>query len=482
MNRQYDQIDDIKAVHIKLNTSNNTKPVLLKANMFVFTDGKTISGEGEGYPFACLTRRVYNAEYFEDKTHSERVQVFFNKKAFETFLSKCVKDEKEDVSRGNMLLMLNVMFPISFPINDRVTSVFDDGRSIMDSFANVFRPKEYAYLKVDSVTCTVTQVVWLDTLTKNPTYNDLKNLFVERFVNILRFMQAKAKKDGATKDDKYDQDVIEMSKSIDRYNKGELGETDMRTLFSDYKDKKHSSLWWKLHFLFENFKKESRAYDQFITSFTKEFAVQNSYSWEVKSSFQKALSDLDFYFEYVKKMELFMPPYRESMNPQIAHLFREEESRRNIDVDEFMKLFQSTTKVNAGIDIIREKATKSNDYYYYETKETKSTQTYYEIQLSVSLIEGEVNDKTNDAMLCQFKSRKLMQDYKYLSKYKEGEVKFYPYITTKELSQPTDALSKSDAPPSSLASILKTVGGRRRKRTHQKKKRRRNLKTRKKVI
>jgi hypothetical protein len=181
-------------------------------------------------------------------------------------------------------------------------------------------------------------------------------------------------------------------------------------------------------------------------------------------------------------MELFMPPYRESMNPQIAHLFREEESRRNIDVDEFMKLFQSTTKVNAGIDIIREKATKSNDYYYYETKETKSTQTYYEIQLSVSLIEGEVNDKTNDAMLCQFKSRKLMQDYKYLSKYKEGEVKFYPYITTKELSQPTDALSKSDAPPSSLASILKTVGGRRRKRTHQKKKRRRNLKTRKKVI
>lgn len=479
MNSQYDQIDDIKAVHVKLNT-NNTKKVLLTASMFVFPDGSVISGEGEGYPFACLTRRVYNAEYFEDKTHFERVQVFFNKKAFETFLSKCAKDEKEDVSRSNMMLMLNLMFPISFPINDRVTSVFDDGGNIMDSFKNVFRSTDYTYVKVDNVMCTVTQVVWLDTLTKNPTYVNLKKLFVDRFVNILQFMKAKVKKNASTKDDKYDQDVIEMSKSIVRYNSGEIGETDMRSLFSDYKDKKHSSLWWKLHFLFENYKKESRAYDQFITTFTKEFAVHNSYSWEVKSSFQKAMSDLDFYFEYVKKLELFMPPYRESMNSQIANLFREEESRRSINVDEFMKLFQSNTKFYAGIDIIREKAIKSIDYY--EPKETKSTQTYYEIQLAVSLIEGEVNSGSSSAMLCQLKSRKFMQDYKYLSKYKEGEIKFYPYITIKELSQPTDALPKSGVPPSSLASILKTVGGRRRKRTNVQKKRRRQSKTRKKII
>jgi hypothetical protein len=472
MIRQIDQNDDIKAVHIKLNT-NNEKKILLKANMFVFPDGKTLSGEGEGYPFACLRRRVYNADYFEDKSHFERVQVFFNKKAFETFLSKCLKVETKDVSRDNMLLMLNLLFPISFPISDQVTSLFDDQVSIMDSIANVFRSKAYAYLKVENVTCTVTQVVWLDTLTKNPTYIDLKKLFVDRYVNIVRFMEEKSKKGTSTKDDKYDQDVIDMSKYIGRYNNGEIGETDMRSLFADYKVKKRSSLWWKLHFIFENLKKETRAYDEFVTSFTKEFAaVNNSYHWEVKSSFQKALSDLDFYFDYVKKLEMFMPPYRESMNSEIAHLFREEESRRNIDVDEFMKFFQndSNATIYAGIDIIKERATKSNDYYY-EQNETKSTQTYFEIQLVISLIEGEVNDKTSDDMLCQLKSQKLMKDYEYLSKYKPGEVKFYPYITTKEMSKPGANTQKS------FASILKSVGGRRRKRTNKNKKRRRISKT-----
>ena len=164
-----EQIDDIKAIRIKL-TTNNNKYIDLKANTFVFADGKTISGEGEGYPFVCLVGRVYNSDYFKDKSHFERVQVFFNKKAFEKFLSKCVRDETIDVSRDNMLVMLNVLFPITFPIEDRVTSVFDDSisTSFVDTLKNLFLESGFAYLNVDTP-CTVTQVIWLDTLDKNPT-------------------------------------------------------------------------------------------------------------------------------------------------------------------------------------------------------------------------------------------------------------------------------------------------------------------------
>jgi hypothetical protein len=477
-----DHIDDIKSVHIKLNT-NNTKQLLLKANMFAFADGKTIMGEGEGYPFACLVRRVYNTNYFDDKSHFERVQVFFNKKAFETFLSTCGKDDKNDVSRDNMRIMLNVLFPVSFPIKDQVTSLFDEPMSIMEAIATVFGPNEYSYLKVDNIDCTVTQVTWLDIVTKNPTYVEMANLFIERFMNIVRFMQEKVKKGGkSSKDANYDTDLNEMSQYLEKYKNKDInfGEKGMRSVFNlSYDDQKRSSLWWKMHFLFENFKMGTSAYTEFVNNFTRKFSDKNVNYWEINSKFEKAFSDLDFYFDYMKKLENFIPPYRESTNPVIANLFREEESRRNIDIDEFLKFFPNGESQYSGIDIVREKPAKQNDWSI-EVKPSKSSQMFYEVQLVVSLVEGKLDDKTSDDMLCKLKSRKLVKDYEYLSKYKSGEVKFYPYISSKDLSELPDVKKANDQkPPDSLSSILKTVGGRRRKRTNVKKKHRRHSKTRK---
>ena len=202
-----------------------------------------------------------------------------------------------------------------------------------------------------------------------------------------------------------------------------------------------------------------------------------------ESLFQEALSDMDFYFEYMKKLEFFLPPYRESMNPDIAHLFREEETRKVIDVDQYLLLFRDPNNVTgAGIDTIRESKPKSNDWSY-EVKQVKSS-VMYEIQLLVSLVEGIVDKKTGEDMLCKLKFQKLVKDSSVLSKYKPGEISFYPYISMKEMSSSKDAIKSKDVvvvPDQST--ILKTIGGRRRKPTHNKKKKRRlNLKTRKVVI
>ena len=487
-----EQIDDIKAIRIKL-TTNNNKYIDLKANTFVFADGKTISGEGEGYPFVCLVGRVYNSDYFKDKSHFERVQVFFNKKAFEKFLSKCVRDETIDVSRDNMLVMLNVLFPITFPIEDRVTSVFDDSisTSFVDTLKNLFLESGFAYLNVDTP-CTVTQVIWLDTLDKNPTYVELTNLFFEKKLNVVKFMQEKSKKGAksAVKGDPavkaysislYEKDVKDMSQYISRYKNGDMDETEMLEAFSNYKER--SYLWWKMYFLFANLKKNTSVYKEFVKDYLAKFVGKTNSNYYMtdrydESLFQDALSDMDFYFEYLKKLEFFLPPYRESMNPDIAHLFREEENRKNIDIDQYLLLFRDRDNVTgAGIDTIKESKTKSNEWYY-EVKQVKSS-VMYEIQLLVSLVEGIVDSNSGKDRLCQLKFQKLVKDSSVLAKYKPGQLSFYPYISMKELSSSKDVMNSKDVVVPDQSTILKSIGGRRRKRTHVQKKRRRNLKTRK---
>ena len=70
--------------------------------------------------------------------------------------------------------MLNIMFPISFPVNDNVTSLLNKSTEFdfLSLFKTIVSSGEYAYLNIDKPS-TVIQVVWLDTIASNPMYTEI---------------------------------------------------------------------------------------------------------------------------------------------------------------------------------------------------------------------------------------------------------------------------------------------------------------------
>ena len=169
---------DIFKLKILLNTNKNSI-IELTSKLFLFDDNRSINGEE--YPLLC-TNVAYNQEYLSNQTHFDRVQIFFNKSAFNTFLltSKTPHlspDDELQLNKNiteNIMMMLNAIFPISFPIKDNIISTYNES-SVFDlqgMFQTVFKTSEYVYLNIDKP-CTVIQVMWLDTVIKNPIYINL---------------------------------------------------------------------------------------------------------------------------------------------------------------------------------------------------------------------------------------------------------------------------------------------------------------------
>jgi hypothetical protein len=181
---------DIEKLNIICYTNKNTKNGLT-ANMFVFENNQTIKGD---YPFLC-TNVEYNKEYLENKQLFEKVQIFFNRYEFEQFLlSSKKKSNNKNLVRENIFYMLTVMFPISFPIKDTVTSYYENNYVFnwTRAFKAVRQEYEYVNLNIEKPS-TVTQVVWLDTLSKNPIYIDLYETIKSYKRKVIDYMTQKSK-------------------------------------------------------------------------------------------------------------------------------------------------------------------------------------------------------------------------------------------------------------------------------------------------
>ena len=563
---------DIEKLNIICFTNKDTKNNLT-ANMFVFENNQTVKGD---YPLLC-TNVEYNKEYLENKPLFEKVQIFFNRYEFEKFLlSSKKKSTNKDLVRENIFFMLTVMFPITFPIKDTVTSYYKN--NYLFDWERVFKAvrqdDEYISLNIEKPS-TVIQVVWLDTISKNPVYIDLYETIKSYKKKVIDYMTQKSKQtdltskttadktttklgyisfanklydllndkivyrvkgvdfkqfltdlvnfktqlNTTTKDNEVlkgeamtllnrlreiltnsptqigynfteeldgiesllnakgneEKDKPAIRVIIEQYKNGELTDVEMKVKFSDYES--HGSTWWKLYFIFARLKKNTLEYNNFVERYVKTKIVDagsresryyyyNSESAN-ESKFNKNLADLDFHFDFMKKMEPFILQRRQSTNPKISALFRDEEDRYVVEMDTFLGMFKDKDQKNAeaGVDIVKQSSStsKQNEFGYEDSNAplSKDKSAFYEIQLGIALVGGKITSANSE--FCKFQAIKLANDYKFLTKYgydDTGKIYLYPYVE----------LAENAEQPKSLPTILnlKKKGGRRRTRLNKK--------------
>jgi hypothetical protein len=428
------------------------------------------------------------------------------------------------------------MFPISFPVNDNVTSLLKKNTEFdfMSLFKTIVSSGEYSYLNIDKPS-TVIQVIWLDTIATNPVYmeiyealknykkklieyalvkikrtdtkningikDDLVKIFDKHFktpdlkrkkkekelnfkkklsefdttndrikilndlIQLLRdMMQTSGDNTMETELDSIDKrvnvntedtDKTEIEKVMNLYKKGKIDETALEEFFKDYKN--HSSTWWKVYFMLRRLKKYTTEYNDFIEKYVARFVTSRETDWYYNSrsanegKFLKSTTDLEFYFDFLKKIEQFIPPYRKSLSVDISRLLGDDDNRYTINIDEYLKLYKKQN-IDAGIDVIRpSKKTKSENEVANDTKND-----YYEIHVGIAVVGGKINSNTN--VWCYYNSIKLASDFttiydsiKLASAKQEviDTLSLYPYVDLEAKIAEADAKAtvKADAKP-----------------------------------
>ncbi len=229
-------------LRIMLNT-NNDKQVELKPGMFIFDSNATVSGEG---PYMC-TNIKYSKSILLQLPHKDQVEIFMNEAKFKDFCLtsrgkngsiniKSIKDsvERNRIINENILIMLNALFPVSFPISDYVESLCP---SINYKFGNVlFKPEYYTHLKVDEDT-TVTRAVWINVMHQHPAYKKLYDIVKKYYKRMYNYIFELIPKSTSIPSSKPNED---NDKSEDEDNKE--GEDEDNKEGEDEQNKKFKSL------------------------------------------------------------------------------------------------------------------------------------------------------------------------------------------------------------------------------------------------
>ena len=144
------------------------------------------------FPFLC-TKYQYSKDLLQYKSLEERINLFFNYTKLMNYViaSKLKKDPSltdSEIIQKNIVIMLNAIFPISFPIKDQVSVMYKPSNmDLMNVVKQLTTPNEYAYLNIGK-TCTVIQIIWLNTITTNPIYYQLYRKITKYYKMILNFI------------------------------------------------------------------------------------------------------------------------------------------------------------------------------------------------------------------------------------------------------------------------------------------------------
>lgn len=404
-NKKDDKSQDLEIVELRIQMHTNMdSQVELTADQI---DNKKVSGK---YPLLC-TNCEYSKDILVHKTLNERFDTFFNRTKFYNFIvaSKLKKNQKvsgrykKDIVRENIIIMLNSLFPISFPIKDQITLMDDENLNLINTIRNLFKTDEYTYLKLNKPS-TVTQIIWLNTISSNPIYYQLykknKNYYKKVF-DYVENVNSREIKEIVPKDISDIQKIQEITKLVD----------DVKTL--NQKEE------WILHFLVKGYKKNTREYNSFIKEYVTKFInpdQQNAryYNYgqgqdQYEKQFVESVPEIKFYFKYITEIVDFLPPKRISVDSQIAETLKIAKDSNNFT--EFRKIFGGEDRKKY-CDLIR------------------LENGGYEIHLGVAVVGGKVN-QTNYKFFCNYNSHRLGNDLNYLIKDIEDEsdkIRLYSYI------------------------------------------------------
>jgi hypothetical protein len=390
---------EIVELRIQMHTNMDTQ-VELTANQI---DNKKVSGK---YPFLC-TNFKYSDAILKQKTQNEIFDIFFNRQKFYNFIlaSKLKKNQKttqrydKKIVKTNIIQMLNALFQISFPIKDHVSLMDSENIEIMEIVTNLFKTDKYTYLRLNKPS-TVTQVIWLNTVSSNPIFYRIYKKNKDYAKKITDYAENVNPSTAQNIINKNEKPPFTITNPDDRYNKN---------IKINLKNKEE----WILHFLVSNYKKNTKEYNEFIKYYIQTFINPDSNprynNQDPERQFYESVPEIKFYQKYMTDIVELLPPKRISLDKTIAAALKH--VKDNNDFTDFITLY-TTTKKNDYCDLIR------------------LDNGAYEIHLGVAVVGGKVT-KTNSKFFCNYNSHRLGNDLNYLIRdvEEEGEkIRLYGYI------------------------------------------------------
>jgi|Laugrespbdmm15sd_2_1035082.scaffolds.fasta_scaffold14212_2 hypothetical protein len=414
---------DLEIVELKIQVyTNMDTQVVLTADLI---DNKKVSGK---YPFLC-TNYEYSNSILKEKTQDEIFDIFFNRQKFYNFMltSKLKKMRKakkrydSDIAKTNITQMLNALFPISFPIKDSVTIKSSENVNIIEMAKKMFQSNKYTYLKLNK-SSTVTQVIWLDTISSNPVYYEIYKKNKDFYKKVFDYAENVPSTENIVKGEESDIAKINAIRivvkdlyttTVDQYN------NTKKTI----KLTKEESI---LHFLISNYRKNTKEYNDFIKTYVITFINSDSINRytgnsqeQYEKQFYESVPEIKFYQTYMSEIVDLLPPKRISIDPTIAKALKLAKESNNFE--EFIKIYSGENKGNY-CDLIRLDDGK------------------YEIHLGIAVVGGKVSN-TNYKFFCNYNSHRLGNDLNYLIRDsdEEGEkIRLYGYIDLENAKDTTE--------------------------------------------
>lgn len=500
-------------LHIVLNTNNN-KQVELKPEMFLFDSG-SVSGNG---PYICSNIN-YSKSTLLQLSHKDQVEIFMNETKFKDFCltSKSKKgietskdaDKRNTIINNNIYIMLNALFPVSFPISDAVESLCPSINLLSDSlYLKLTKPAVYTHLKVDEET-TVTRVAWLNVMHQHPAYKKLYEIVKKYYKKLFEYCNDKFSKNF---DEKINEDSTFLEESgVEKWDWNTNMPIESLNQFigffktlniendgkdhSIYKYKDEPSIYqtiWKLYYMFKGLKPMTADYYDFMKQYvelfinvknkeliTLEAKLQNLESKKSEESDNKIKMNLS---SEIKDIERKIDAIKYRMYPSTL----DEESRQKSyenqfnksvekelefhfnyikELSEYMPLKRNSINDNVKAlfkDNILDteifvNAMQTLDSRYCTTVDKMDDGKYYEVHVGIGLVGGKVTANNAKKLVCKFDEYKLA---KQIKDYTENLTAYamYPYVDLKEY------IKKLEAP------IKK--GGKKTRRHKQKRRRR----------
>jgi hypothetical protein len=296
--------------------------------------------------------------------------------------------------------------------------LFEIGKNIL------FKTNKYTYLNLNKPS-TVTQVIWLNTISSNPIYYEINKKVKKYYKDVLDSVENISSNEIKKILNSDVEDIIKISRIQDIIKK----------IYVTSKNKEE----WILYFLVSNLKKNTREYNEFIQTYISEFInskqeIRYSYrnnnsSEQNERQFFESVPEIKFYQKYMSEMVELLPPKRTTMKKKEGDNKKNKEidiadtlktAKDNNDFSEFTKLYSDNK--DAYCELIRLEDGK------------------YEIHLGVAVVGGKVTN-TNYRFLCNYNSHRLGNDLNYLIKDTEensDKIRLYSYVDLENVKDTTE--------------------------------------------
>jgi hypothetical protein len=183
----------MKILELQINLNLNTpdfpeKPILLTHDM-IYNKELSSKLKHNKYPYFSEEIDYRLLPFTYETPYSEIIDFFFNIASFTKMYQIIFKGppasaQNNDFIQSNILKMLTLLFPTTFPsVNNISTSYNVLFSPNVPSLTNLFRfSQKYSYLKQNGKTFTIIRSVWLNDVINNPSYRELiyviRNYFI----------------------------------------------------------------------------------------------------------------------------------------------------------------------------------------------------------------------------------------------------------------------------------------------------------------